>query len=175
MRTTPIADLPDDVLLFLLSSRYCDSDKLADFAWSRFGNLSGGTRVVQAICDFVHEKIRFSYPDASPTRCASDSMHEGIGVCRDFAHLAVSLCRCMNIPARYCTGYLGDIGVPVDINPMDFQRLVRRSFWLAVGTRKTHVTTIPGSAALSWDAAVTPRTSRCRPPLASPISRALKW
>jgi len=92
--TTPIAGLPDDVLLFLLSSRYCDSDRLADFAWSRFGKLSGGTRVEQAICDFVHAKIRFSYPDASPTRCASDSMREGVGVCRDFAHLAIALCRC---------------------------------------------------------------------------------
>ena len=109
VRTTPIADLPDDALLFLVSSRYCDSDKLADFAWSRFGKLSGGTRVVQAICDFVHAKIRFNYADARSTRCASDSMHEGIGVCRDFAHLAIALCRCMNIPARYCTGYLGDM------------------------------------------------------------------
>jgi transglutaminase-like putative cysteine protease len=117
---TPIASLPDEALLFLLSSRYCDSDKLADFAWARFGKMSGGSQRVQAICDFVHAKIRFSYPDASPTRCASDSMHEGVGVCRDFAHLAIALCRCMNIPARYCTGYLGDIGVPVDVNPMDF-------------------------------------------------------
>jgi len=119
VRTTPIADLPDETLLFLLPSRYCDSDKLADFAWSQFGKLSGAL-CVQAICDFVHAKIRFSYPDASPTRCAGDSMHEGIGVCRDFAHLAIALCRCMNIPARCCTGYLGDIGVPIDINPMDF-------------------------------------------------------
>ena len=117
---TPIVDLPDDVLLYLVSSRYCDSDKLADFAWSTFGALSGGYKRVKAICDFVHSKIRFSYPDARPTRCASDSMQEGIGVCRDFAHLAIALCRCMNIPARYCTGYLGDIGVPPDINPMDF-------------------------------------------------------
>src|SRR6202041_827670 len=116
---TPIADLPDDVLLFLLQSRYCDSDKVADFAWSNFGMILGGRQRVQAICDFVHAKIRFSYPDARPTRSASDSMHEGIGVCRDFAHLAIALCRCMNIPARYCTGYLGDIGVPVDPNPMD--------------------------------------------------------
>jgi transglutaminase-like putative cysteine protease len=73
---TPIASLPDDVLLFLVSSRYCDSDKLADFAWARFGQMSGGSERVQAICDFVHAKIRFSYLDASPTRCASDSMHE---------------------------------------------------------------------------------------------------
>jgi transglutaminase-like putative cysteine protease len=117
---TPVADLPDDVLLYLISSRYCDSDKLADFTWSKFGGLRGGYQRVQAICDFVHDKIRFSYPDARPTRCASDSLHEGVGVCRDFAHLAIALCRCMNIPARYCTGYLGDIGVPTDPNPMDF-------------------------------------------------------
>jgi len=77
---TPIAGLPDDVLLFLVSSRYCDSDKVADFAWSRFGKIFGGHRRVQAICDFVHAKIRFSYPDARSTRCASDSMHEGVGV-----------------------------------------------------------------------------------------------
>ena len=120
MRTTPIADLADETLLFLGPSRYCDSDKLADFAWSRFGKLSGGASVVQAISDFVHAKIRFSYADARSTRCASDSMHEGVGVCRDFAHLAIALCRCMNIPARYCTGYLGDIGVPPDVNPGDF-------------------------------------------------------
>ncbi len=117
---TPIVRLPDEVLLFLVSSRYCDSDKLADFAWATFGRITGGYRRVQAICDFVHAKIRFSYPDARPTRCASDSMHEGVGVCRDFAHLAIALCRCMNVPARYCTGYLGDIGVPPDPSPMDF-------------------------------------------------------
>jgi transglutaminase-like putative cysteine protease len=117
---TPVVRLPNEVLLYLVSSRYCDSDKLADFAWANFGNITGGYRRVQAICDFVHEKIRFSYPDARATRCASDSLHEGVGVCRDFAHLAIALCRCMNIPARYCTGYLGDIGVPADPAPMDF-------------------------------------------------------
>ena len=141
VRTTPIADLPDDVLLFLVSSRYCDSDKLADFAWSQFGNLSGGARVVQAICDFVHTKIHFSYPDASPTRCASNSMHEGVGVCRDFAHLAVALCRCMNIPARYCTGYLGDIGVPLDVNPMDFSawfEVFLDGRWYTMDARHNH-------------------------------------
>ena len=141
MRTTPIADLPDDALLFLVSSRYCDSDKLADFAWSHFGKLSGGTRCVQAICDFVHAKIRFSYADARSTRCASNSMHEGIGVCRDFAHLAIALCRCMNIPARYCTGYLGDIGVPVDINPMDFSawfEVFLAGRWYTMDARHNH-------------------------------------
>ncbi|RBP12823.1 transglutaminase-like putative cysteine protease [Roseiarcus fermentans] len=118
--TTPIADLPDDALLFLLSSRYCDSDKLADFAWSQFGRNAGGARCMRAISDFAHEKIRFDYKQARSTRAASDSMHEGVGVCRDFAHLAIALCRCMNMPARYCTGYLGDIGVPPDVNPGDF-------------------------------------------------------
>ena len=119
-KLTPISQLPDDVLLFLVSSRYCDSDALADFAWSKFQNFAGGYARVKAICDFVHGHIRFGYADASPTRSASEAMREQAGVCRDFAHLAVALCRCMNIPARYCTGYLGDIGVPVDVNPMDF-------------------------------------------------------
>jgi transglutaminase-like putative cysteine protease len=117
---TPIARLPDEVLVFLVSSRYCDSDNLSNFAWSMFGGLTGGYQRVQAICDYVHGKIRFSYPDARSNRSASDCMREGVGVCRDFAHLAVALCRCMNIPARYCTGYLGDIGVPIDPAPMDF-------------------------------------------------------
>ncbi len=116
----PVARMPDDVLLYLVSSRYCDSDKLADFAWAKFGAITGGYRRVQAICDYVHAQIRFSYADARATRCASDSLHEGVGVCRDFAHLAIALCRCVNIPARYCAGYLGDIGVPIDPNPMDF-------------------------------------------------------
>jgi transglutaminase-like putative cysteine protease len=138
---TAIDDLPDDVLLFLLQSRYCDSDSLADFAWSNFGMMSGGRQRVQAICDFVHAKIRFSYPDARPTRSASDSMHEGIGVCRDFAHLAITLCRCMNIPARYCTGYLGDIGVPVDPNPMDFSgwaEVFLDGRWYSIDARHNH-------------------------------------
>ena len=120
VRTTPIADLPDEALAFLVSSRYCDSDKLADFAWSQFGKLSGGTTGRAGDLGFRPRKIRFNYADARSTRAASDSMSEGIGVCRDFAHLAIALCRCMNIPARYCTGYLGDIGVPPDVNPGDF-------------------------------------------------------
>jgi transglutaminase-like putative cysteine protease len=116
----PVSKLPNEVLLFLISSRYCDSDNLVNFAWAKFGGLAGGRTIVQAICDFVHSHIRFSYADASATRTASDSIREGVGVCRDFAHLAIALCRCMNIPARYCTGYLGDIGVPLDPAPMDF-------------------------------------------------------
>ena len=116
----PVRTLPSDVLVFLLPSRYCDSDNLADFAWSRFGGKGGGTKLVQAICDFVHHRIRFDYLAANPRRTASGALREGVGVCRDFAHLAVALCRCMNVPARYCAGYLGDIGVPPDPAPMDF-------------------------------------------------------
>ena len=140
-RGEAIPELPDEALLFLLSSRYCDSDALADFAWSRFGGLVAGYPRVKAICDFVHRHIRFSYPDARPTRSASDSMREGIGVCRDFAHLAVALCRCMNIPARYCTGYLGDIGVPIDVNPMDFSawfEVYLGGRWYTMDARHNH-------------------------------------
>src|ERR1700722_18534056 len=110
-------------------------------SWSNFGMILGGRQRVQAICDFVHAKIRFSYPDARPTRCASDSMHEGIGVCRDFAHLAIALWRCMNIPARYCTDYLGDIGVPVDPNPMDFSAWFEAFVdgrWYTMDSRHNH-------------------------------------
>jgi transglutaminase-like putative cysteine protease len=116
----PINALPSEVLVFLLASRYCDSDSLADFAWSQFYGIGGGARLVQAICDFVHDRIRFDYSLANPKRMASDGLREGVGVCRDFTHLAVALCRAMNVPARYCTGYLGDIGVPPDPAPMDF-------------------------------------------------------
>ncbi|MBI1180080.1 MAG: transglutaminase family protein [Alphaproteobacteria bacterium] len=119
-RQVPVDQLPDDVLGFLLGSRYCETDRLADFAWSHFGHIAGGWDRVQAVCDFVHGHLRFSYPDARSTRTASDAFVEGKGVCRDFAHLAITLCRCLNIPARYCTGYLGDIGVPPVPDPMDF-------------------------------------------------------
>lgn len=119
-RQVPVEALPDDALQFLLPSRYCDSDgALSDHAWSLFHAYAGWARV-QAICDHVHEAIRFSYQDARRTRTASDALSEGVGVCRDYAHLAVALCRAMNIPARYCTGYLGDIGIPPVDYPMDF-------------------------------------------------------
>jgi len=117
---TPVKDLPSETLVFLLASRYCDSDNLSEFAWSRFGGVGGGARLVQAICDFAHDNIRFDYQLADPRRTASGALREGVGVCRDFAHLAIALCRAMNVPARYCTGYLGDIGVPPDPAPMDF-------------------------------------------------------
>jgi transglutaminase-like putative cysteine protease len=107
-----IPDLPDETLLFLLGSRYCETDRLADTAWDLFGNASTGWDRVQAICDYVHQHVAFDYQNASPTRSAFETFHEKIGVCRDYAHLAVTFCRCMNIPARYCTGYLADIGVP---------------------------------------------------------------
>jgi transglutaminase-like putative cysteine protease len=117
---TPVEQLPDDVLVYLLGSRYCDTDQLSDAAWRVFGGVQGGWARVQAICDYVHERIRFNYDDACSTRTAWQGHNEQVGVCRDFAHLAITLCRCMNIPARYCTGYLGDIGIaPVDA-PMDF-------------------------------------------------------
>ena len=115
----PVADLPDDVLLFLLGSRYCETDRLSDQAWSLFGGSPTGWGRVQAICDYVHEHIRFDYQKARPTMGAADVHAEREGVCRDYAHLAVTFCRCMNIPARYCTGYIGDIGVPI-VDPMDF-------------------------------------------------------
>jgi len=115
----PVDELPSDLLIFLLGSRYCETDLLSYEAWSLFGGIEPGWKRVQAIVEYAHERITFSYPDARPTRSAYGAWSERIGVCRDFAHLAVTLCRCMNIPARYCTGYLGDIGVPVD-GAMDF-------------------------------------------------------
>jgi transglutaminase-like putative cysteine protease len=119
-RQHPIAELPDDALGFLLGSRYCDTQSLSDFAWRTFETSKPGWARVQAICDFVHHHIKFGYPYARADRTASDAHRERVGVCRDFAHLAITLCRCMNIPARYCTGYLGDIGVPPDPAAMDF-------------------------------------------------------
>ena len=116
----PVDDLPDDVLPFLLGSRYCDTDKLSNIAWSRFGNTQPGWARVRAIVDFVHNHIRFDYQKADDTRTAFDGYTQREGVCRDYAHLAIALCRCMNIPARYCTGYLGDIGIPPVPYPMDF-------------------------------------------------------
>jgi transglutaminase-like putative cysteine protease len=115
-----IADLPLDVLPFLRGSRYCETDRLVQFAWKQFGNTPRGWSRVQAIVDFVHRHVEFGYGFARATKSAHDVLQERRGVCRDFAHLAVALCRCMNIPARYCTGYLGDIGVPPEPDPMDF-------------------------------------------------------
>lgn len=114
------ADLPDEVLPYLLGSRYCETDRLADTAWQLFGQVEPGWARVQAVTQFVHNHISFGYAFARNTRTASEAFNERIGVCRDFAHLAIALCRCLNIPARYCNGYLGDIGIPPDPAPMDF-------------------------------------------------------
>ncbi|MFN7026810.1 MAG: transglutaminase-like domain-containing protein [Pseudorhizobium sp.] len=115
-----IKDLPDEVLVYLLGSRYCDTDRMADFAWATFAATPLGWPRVKAILDFAHGHIAFDYQKADALRSAFGGFTDRTGVCRDFAHLAITLCRCMNIPARYCTGYLGDIGVPPDTNPMDF-------------------------------------------------------
>ena len=115
-----VDSLPDDTLVFLLGSRYCETDRFNDIAWNLFDRSPPGWRRVQAICDFVHRHIQFGYEFASPTKTAWDVFNDRRGVCRDFAHLAITLCRCMNIPVRYCTGYLTDIGVPPPHSPMDF-------------------------------------------------------
>lgn len=115
-----LESLPVEVLIYLLGSRYCETDLFTTIAWSMFGQEPRGWPLVQTICDFVHQHIKFGYAYAKPTKTAWEAYGEGRGVCRDYAHLAITLCRCMNIPARYCTGYLGDIGVPPDDSPMDF-------------------------------------------------------
>ncbi len=115
----PVPELPDECLIYLLGSRYCETDKMVGLAWSLFGHIEPGWGRVQAICDYVHNHITFDYQRANPTKGAVEAHYEAQGVCRDYAHLAITLCRCMNIPARYCTGYMGDIGVPL-ILPMDF-------------------------------------------------------
>jgi transglutaminase-like putative cysteine protease len=117
---TEVADLPHDALTFLAGSRYCETDLMMSTAWSLFGATPAGWARVQAICDFVNRHLTFGYEFARNTRSAAEAFRERVGVCRDFAHLAATFCRCMNIPARYCNGYLGDIGVPPDPAPMDF-------------------------------------------------------
>lgn len=119
-REVPITSLPAEAMQYLLGSRYCETDLLGAFAWKKFGGVQPGWTRVYAICDFVHRHLTFSYPMARSTRTAHQAFQERTGVCRDFAHLAITLCRCLNIPARYVNGYLGDIGVPADPAPMDF-------------------------------------------------------
>jgi transglutaminase-like putative cysteine protease len=116
---TPVADLPNELLRFLLASRYCEVDLFANIAFQLFGQITPGWPRVQAICDWVHSWVKFDYQQARPTKTAMDVYNERVGVCRDFQHLAITFCRALNIPARYATGYLGDIGVPV-VLPMDF-------------------------------------------------------
>jgi len=116
----PVQDLPEEAIVFLLGSRYCETDRLSEQAWKLFGDAPTGWGRVQAICDYVHRHIAFGYEHARMTRSALEAFHDRTGVCRDYTHLAVALCRCMNIPARYCTGYLGDIGVPPPHGTPDF-------------------------------------------------------
>jgi transglutaminase-like putative cysteine protease len=118
-REVPVGDLPNEVLMYLLNSRYCEVDRFASIAYELFGHIKPGWGRVQAICDWVWSKVTFNYLHARPTKTALDVYTERIGVCRDFQHLAITFCRALNIPARYATGYLGDIGVPV-VLPMDF-------------------------------------------------------
>lgn len=115
-----VSELPQSTLQYLLSSRYCEVELLSDVAWQRFGNLSPGYSRVQAICDWIHSNIRYGYQHTHTTKTAYGTYTERTGVCRDFAHLAIALCRCLHIPARYATGYLGDIGIPAQPIPMDF-------------------------------------------------------
>ena len=120
-----VEDLPAETLIFLLGSRYCETDRLSEAAWKLFERAPPGWARVQAICDFVHRHIAFGYEHARATMTAWEVFNEAKGVCRDYAHLAITFCRCMNIPARYCTGYLGDIGMPAALWPDGFRRLVR--------------------------------------------------
>lgn len=115
----PVGELPNEVLSYLLNSRYCEVDRFSNIAFELFGQAQPGWRRVKAVCDWVHDKVKFDYSQARPTKSALDVFTERVGVCRDFQHLAITFCRALNIPARYATGYLGDIGVPPG-GPMDF-------------------------------------------------------
>ena len=118
-REVPVGDLPHEVLSYLLNSRYCEVDRFSNIAFELFGALDPGWGRVQSICNWIHNHVAFNYQQARPTKTALDVFTERVGVCRDFQHLAITFCRALNIPARYATGYLGDIGVPAN-PPMDF-------------------------------------------------------
>lgn len=158
-RSHPVERLPPDVLQFLMASRYCEVDLLKDAAWQLFSQVPPGWSRAQAICDWCHSHVTFGYQFADATKSAADVYRERRGVCRDFTHLAITFCRCLNIPARYATGYLGDIGVPVDPAPMDFSA-GSRSTWEAAGGRWTRDTTHRDRAASSWHVVGTPSMSR---------------
>jgi len=115
-----VENLPEEILVFLLGSRYCETDRLSETAWQLFSHVTPGYPRVQAICDYVHHHIAFNYQNARATRSAVEAFNERTGVCRDYAHLAIAFCRCMNIPARYCTGYLSDLGTPPPYGVGDF-------------------------------------------------------
>lgn len=137
-REVPVGDLPVEVLPYLLASRYCEADALSAFAWQRFSGVPAGAPRVRAVIDMVHAHLRFDYAAARSTRTAADGLREGVGVCRDFAHLSIALCRALSIPARYVNGYLGDIGIPPDPSPMDFNAWVEvflEGRWYTVDAR----------------------------------------
>ena len=151
-----VESLPEETLVYLLGSRYCDTEHLSAIAWSLFGNTVPGWSRVQSICNFVNLHIKFGYQFARPTKTASEAFHERQGVCRDYAHLAIALCRCLNIPARYCTGYLGDIGIPPVNAPMDLRVGLKRISG-EPGTRSMPAITPRASAAyLSREVAMPP-------------------
>ena len=158
-RQHPVEDLPDETFQFLLASRYCEADLLTEVAWRLFGGTPEGWPRVQAICDFVHSRVTFGYEHARATKSAWDTYNERVGVCRDFTHLGIALCRAMNIPARYCTGYLSDIGTATRTRWGTSPR-GSRPIWTASGTRSTRATTSRASAACRLRAASTPRTCR---------------
>jgi transglutaminase-like putative cysteine protease len=116
----PVSDLPNETLIYLLNSRYCEVDRLSNIAVELFGNVAPGWSKVKAVCDWVYSRVTFGYQHARSSKSALDVFTERVGVCRDFQHLAVTFCRALNIPARYVTGYLGDIGIPPTYTPMDF-------------------------------------------------------
>ncbi len=170
----PVEQLPSETLQFLLASRYCETDALSDEAWRLFGQMKPGWSRVQAICDFVHDRMTFGYEYSRPTRTAFETYNECRGVCRDYAHLVTTFCRCLNIPTRYCTGYVTDIGLPPPYEPMDF------AAWIEVylggaGAPSIRATTRRGSDVSSSGKDATPPT--CRSPIVSgrTSSRALKF
>jgi transglutaminase-like putative cysteine protease len=137
----PVDQLPDELLLYLMPSRYCETDKLTDVAWSLFGNTRPGWDRVLAITEFVHHHVTFGYEHAHHMKSAHDVYEQRTGVCRDFAHLALTFCRCMGIPARYGTGYMGDIGIPPDPAPMDFSgwfQVYLSGQWYTFDARHNH-------------------------------------
>jgi len=137
----PVEELPHDTLVYLLGSRYCETQRLMNDAWNLFGHVTPGWSRVQAVCDFANQQLEFGYHFARATKTAWEAYSERQGVCRDFAHLAITLLRCLNIPARYCTGYLGDIGVPPMDAPMDFSGWFEAYLggaWYAFDARHNH-------------------------------------
>lgn len=168
----PVEELPELCYPYLRASRYCESDLLAPMAWSLFGATPPGWERVQAICDWVHRRLIFDESAASSTKTATEALREGRGVCRDFAHLAVAFCRALNIPARYCTGYMGYTGVEPSPEPIDYSGWFE-AYLGGAGSPSTHAPTSPASAGCWWgEAAMPPMCRSCTPSAAmtSPAS-----